>query len=96
MSCYFAYAEKQGSLDMWGSVFEQQAPARLIQQVYLKEEGIMLTDDYLSRVADPAETMLTASGEFALSDDMTLEAADGGEHTPVYSMPVLDRIRTSD
>ena len=55
----------------------------------------MLTDDYESRVADPAETMHGASGDFALSDDMTLEAA-ALEETSVYAEPVLDRIRTSD
>ena len=55
----------------------------------------MLTNDYVSRVADPAETMLAASGEFALSDDMTLEAV-AAEETSVFSEPVLDRIRTSD
>jgi hypothetical protein len=53
----------------------------------------MLTNDYVSRVADPAETMLMASG--ALSDDLTLEAAVL-EEASVYSEPVLDRIRTSD
>jgi predicted DNA-binding protein YlxM (UPF0122 family) len=56
----------------------------------------MLTDDYvLSRVADPAETTRGASGDFALSDDMTLEAV-APEEMSVYSQPVLDRIRTSD
>lgn len=55
----------------------------------------MLTDDYvMSRVADPAETMYV-SGDFALSDDMTLEAAVL-EEASVFSEPVLDRIRTSD
>jgi hypothetical protein len=55
----------------------------------------MLTNDYVSRVADPAETMRVASGEFALSDDMTLEAV-ALEEMSVFSEPVLDRIRTSD
>lgn len=55
----------------------------------------MLTNDYLSRVADPAETMLTASGDIALSDDMMLEAA-GADDIYVFSEPLLDRIRTSD
>ncbi len=55
----------------------------------------MLTDDYVSRVADPAETVRGASGDFALSDDVTLEAAVL-EDVSVFSEPVLDRIRTSD
>jgi len=50
----------------------------------------MLTDDYvMSRVADPAETVL-ASGDFALSDDVTLEAAVL-EEASVFSEPVLAR-----
>jgi hypothetical protein len=95
MSCYFAYAEKQASLALRGLVSSSSArptyPSRLAQN----QEGNMLTDDYvMSRVADPTETVL-ASGDFALSDDMTLEAAVL-EEVSVFSEPVLDRIRTSD
>lgn len=55
----------------------------------------MLTNDYESRVADPTETMHGVSGDFALSDDVTLEAAVL-EEMSVFSEPVLDRIRASD
>ncbi len=57
----------------------------------------MLTDDYVGLVADPAQATQSAFGDFALSDDLMLEAAgDGGEATSVFTAPVLDRIRTSD
>ncbi|HVZ29922.1 MAG TPA: hypothetical protein VG839_05980 [Asticcacaulis sp.] len=57
-----------------------------------------MTDDYDSRVADPVETTQTASGELALSEDLQLEAAGQGDTgaTPVFSEPLLDRIRTCD
>lgn len=57
-----------------------------------------MTDDYTSRMADPAEMTQTASGELALSGDLQLEAAGQGDAgaTPVFSEPLLDRIRTSD
>ncbi len=55
----------------------------------------MLTIDYASRVADPDAERV--AGEFALSDDLTLEAAGAdSEVQPVFSAPVLDRIRTCD
>ena len=57
----------------------------------------MLTGDYVSRVADPAQAMQILYSDVALSDDLTLEAAgEGGETEAVFSAPVLDRIRTSD
>ena len=57
----------------------------------------MLTDDYVGLVADPTQATQSAFGDFALSDDLMLEAAgDGGEATSVFTAPVLDRIRTSD
>ena len=56
----------------------------------------MLTDDLMSRVADPAAAAPETSGEFALSDDLMLEAAGMDSGTPVFSAPTLDRIRACD
>lgn len=57
-----------------------------------------MTDDYNSRVADPDEATQGTSSEFAMSEDLQLEAAGLGDAglTPVFSEPLLDRIRTSD
>ena len=49
-----------------------------------------MIDDYA--IADPAEQTLEASGDMSLSPEQGQDA----DTTPLFSSPVLDRIRTSD
>lgn len=50
-----------------------------------------MIDDYA--IADPAEQTLEASGDMSLSPE---HGQDADTTTPLFSSPVLDRIRTSD